>query len=240
MDTCKTTPFGIKLTESPDALRMGTDALLLSAYIKKQTRDTALEIGAGSGIISLLLAKRGAFRKIHAAEIQSELFKLMESNIKENGFDEIIEPAIGDIRFLNPELFKGTSVIFTNPPYMKSDSGKPCASDAKQLSRHEVSGGIFDFCRAAAKILKTGGKLYAVYRPDRLASLMQALAENGFSPKRMTFVHASESHAPSSVLCESVLGGGEQLTVTRPLLLSGKDCEFIYKNGVFPDDFYKA
>ena len=244
MDVCTTNPFGITLTESKDVLRLGTDCLLLSAYIKSQTKDTALEIGAGSGVISLLLAKRGCFKKIHAVEIQNDIFSLLRANVKENGFEQIIEPANADIRFCNPEDFKGVSVIFSNPPYMRADSGKASPVSQKQASRHEIFGGAADFCKAAAKILKTGGRLYLVYRPDRLATLMRSLSDSGFSPKRMTFVHATEEHAPSTVICEAVLGGGEQLNVTRPLILSrdGKpteDCDHIYKNAVFPSDFYK-
>ncbi len=244
MAICKTNPFGITLTECADALRLGTDSLLLSAYIKRQTKDVALEIGAGSGAISLLLAKRGCFKKTHAIEIQKELFELLESNVKENGFEQTVAPVNADIRNLNPEDYKGVSVVFSNPPYMKADSGKASALSKKQASRHELSGGVSDFCKVAAKILKTGGKLYLVYRPDRFQTLMQALTENGFSPKRMTFVHATDAHSPSSVLCEAVLGGGEQLKITRPLFLSkdgtqSADCDYIYQNGTFPVDFYK-
>jgi hypothetical protein len=64
MEIVGTTPFGLKLVESTDTIRLGTDALLLSAYVKRQSKDTALEIGAGSGIISLLLTRRGCFKKI--------------------------------------------------------------------------------------------------------------------------------------------------------------------------------
>lgn len=243
MDIRETSPFGITLTESADALRLGTDSLLLSAYIKKQSLDSALEIGAGSGIISLLLARRGCFKKIHAAEIQGELFDLLEKNVKANGFGEIIAPVNADIRTFNPELCKGIKVVFSNPPYMKTDSGKASPLDCKQISRHEVNGGVFEFCAAAARLLKTGGRLYLVYRPDRLDSLMHALKANGFAPKRMTFVHADTVHAPSSVLCEATLNGGEQLRITRPLFLNdgenqSEDCRFIYENGVFPDDFF--
>lgn len=243
MDICKTSPFGITLTESPLALRLGTDSLLLASYIKRQSKDNALELGAGSGAVSLLLAKRECFKKIYAAEIQTELFSLLENNVKENGFETIIAPVNADIRNLNPENYKGVSVIFSNPPYMKTDSGKASPLTWKQASRHELNGGVYDFCRAASRILKTGGRLYLVYRPDRLATLMSALSDNGFSPKRMTFVHASENHSPSSVLCEAVLGGGEQLKVTRPLFLNrdGKqsaDCDYIYQSCTFPEDFY--
>lgn len=244
MEICKSTPFGLSLAECSNALRLGTDALLLSSYIKQQPTANAVEIGAGSGVISLLLARRNCFKKIYAVEIQSELFSVLKCNVSENGFESYIAPVNADIRDLNPENYKNISVIFSNPPYMKAESGRPSNVLLKQTARHELNGSVIDFCRSASKILKTGGRLYLVYRPDRLETLMQALTENRFAPKRMTFVHATERHSPSSVLCEAVLGGGEQLKITRPLILNTEkgqsdDCKFIYENGIFPEDFYK-
>ncbi len=235
--------FNIKLCQSEDSLKLSTDALLLSAYMRRQSKDTAVEFGAGNGVISLLAAGRTCFKKIHAVEVQNELFEIMKTNVLSNGFEDIITPVCADVREVNPELFKGASVIFCNPPYMKTDSGKASKSTSRQIARHEVFGGVADFISAAAKILKTGGKIYIVYRPDRLQTLMSAFAENGFSPKRMTFVHASKDHSPSSVICEAALGGGEQLKITRPLFLNENGCEsadciFIYKNGVFPEEFF--
>ena len=235
--------FSITLCQSESSLKLGTDALLLSSYIRRQGKDTALEIGAGSGVISLLAAKRGCFKKIYSVEVQSELYEIMKDNITANSLDDTVFPVNADIRNVNPEDFKGTSVVFCNPPYMKTDSGRASLSSSRQISRHEVFGGVTDFVSASAKILKTGGKIYIVYRPDRLPTLMKALSENGFSPKRMTFVHASADHSPSSVICEAMLGGGEQLKITRPLFLNENgseslDCRFIYQNGVFPEDFF--
>ena len=247
MDVCTTNPFGITLTESKDVLRLGTDCLLLSAYIKSQTKDTALEIGAGSGVISLLLAKRGCFKKIHAVEIQNDIFSLLRANVKENGFEQIIEPVNADIRFCNPEDFKGVSVIFSNPPYMRADSGKASPVSQKQASRHEIFGGAADFCKAAAKILKTGGRLYLVYRPDRLATLMLSLSDSGFSPKRMTFVHADTDSEPSMVLVYGKRGGKGGLILTKPLIIYrdsshaeyGDDMNYIMEHGSFHNDFIR-
>lgn len=241
--TVTTSAFDLTLTESSETLRLGTDALLLSAYIKPSKSSSALEIGAGNGSVSMLVAKRGCFKKIYALEIQPELCEIMNANVTINGFEETIAPVNADIRKINPEVYKGVSVIFSNPPYMKEGAGKSSPTSSKQIARHEVHGGVAEFCAMASKILKTGGRLYLVYRPDRLESLMHALYSNGFSPKRMTFVHADSEHSPSSVLTEAVLGGGEALYVTKPLFLKEngfdtEDCKYIYGNGTFPDSFF--
>ena len=241
-DIQKNTVFDITLTEADGSFRIGTDAVLLSAYIKENKGAWALEIGAGSGAISLLLAKRGAFKRIHAIELQEELYLTMKQNISANAFDESIIPVCADIRSVNPDEYKGVGVIFSNPPYMKADSGKSSPSAMRQTARHETHGGVYDFCLTASKILKTGGRLYLVYRPDRLETLMYSLKSCGFSPKRMTFVHSDIDHSPSSVLIEAVLDAKESLFVTKPLFLNANggesdDLKYIYQYGKFSEKF---
>ena len=126
---------------------------------------------------------------------------------------------------------------------MKTDSGKRNDADEKYIARHEVMGAISDFCACASRLLKYGGKFYAVYRPDRLSDLLLAMRGVGIEPKRATFVHADIKHEPSMVLIEGRLGGGNGLKLTRPLIISdcgseSDDFKYIMENGSFPEDFY--
>ena len=70
MKTKKTEIDGIKITESKSTQLFGTDALMLSAYVRKNPGAAAAELGAGSGAISVILALRGAFKSIKAVEIR--------------------------------------------------------------------------------------------------------------------------------------------------------------------------
>ena len=242
METLKTNAFDLVLNEADGSFRLGTDAMLLSAYIKESRSARALELGAGSGIISLLLAKRGCFSRIDAIEIQPELYETMKMNVSENGLSEKVFPVLADIRTIPYEEYKGASVVFANPPYMKVDAGKSSPVAARQNARHETFGGVYDFCRTASKILKTGGRIYLVYRPDRLETLMHSLHDNGFSPKRMTYVHSDTDHGPSSVLVEAVLNGKESLFVTKPFFfyvngVQTDDASYVYEHGKFPENY---
>ena len=232
----------LTLTESRDALCLGTDALLLAAYIKKNASANAVELGAGSGAISLLVAKRGKFKKITAVEIQPELAELCQKNVSDNGLFDTVNTVCADVRSLKNAEYAGTGVVFANPPYMKNDAGKVSPSNFRQASRHEVFGGVKEFCACAGKLLKTGGRFYVVYRPDRLESLIVSLAEFGFTPKRMTFVSSDEYHEPSVVLTEAVKDAKESLFITPPLFLTkdgktSEEAEYIYANGEFPERF---
>jgi tRNA1Val (adenine37-N6)-methyltransferase len=102
---------------------------------------------------------------------------------------------------------------------MRVGNGRRNESEAKYIARHEVCGGIEDFCAAAARVLRYGGSFYVVWRPDRLTELMAALREHKLEPKRMTLVHADLQSEPSMVLIEARAGGNPSLTVTPPLIL---------------------
>lgn len=210
----------IKLIQVRDGLTFGTDAYLLAAYMSDVRAKTAVELGGGTGIISLLTASRGRAEHIVCAEVQSDFCELIRRNAALNHLDHKLCALHADVRDMSASsLGFEAEVVFSNPPYMKTDSGKRNVSDAKYIARHEVFGGIYDFCRAADRLLKFGGKFFCVWRPDRLADLMDAMRQNHLEPKRMTFVHADWNATPSSVLVEAKKGASPSLILTPPLIL---------------------
>lgn len=210
----------ITLIQKKNGLTFGTDAFLLAAFIKASRSARAAELGCGTGIISLLCAAREKLGKIYAFEIQDKFFEITERNIKNNGFDGSVIAKCADIRDLTPSDTDGeVDVVFSNPPYMKTDSGKRNETDEKYIARHEVMGNISDFCACASRLLKHGGKFYVVWRPDRISELMQGLARNSLEPKQMTFVHADASSEPSMLLICAAKGGRPYARITAPLIL---------------------
>ena len=210
----------ITLIQKKDGLTFGTDAFLLASFIKSTPSKTAAELGAGTGIISLLLAERNKLKKIHAIEIQNEFSELIERNVELNSLTEKVISINADVTKIRSEDIGGeVDVIFSNPPYMKTTSGKRNESDAKYIARHEVCGDIKDFCKAGFRLLKHGGKFYVVWRPDRLCDLLYAMRENRLEPKIITFVHADTESEPSIVLVSAIKGGASGATVTPPLFL---------------------
>ncbi len=210
----------ITLIQKKDGLTFGTDAFLLASYIKPLSRGVAVELGTGTGIISLLLAVREKFSKIYALEIQEQFATLAERNAKFNSLDGRVSVLCRDACKVRPhELGGEADVVFSNPPYMKVDSGKRNENDGKYIARHEVCGGIEDFCASAFRLLKHGGKFYAVWRPDRLTDIISAMRNARIEPKTLTFVHADANAQPSMMLISGIKGGASGMTLTPPLLL---------------------
>lgn len=232
----------LKLIQKTDGLTFGTDALLLAAYIDAKGA-VGCELGGGSGIISMLLLTRGKLSECDCVEVQEEFAELIRRNAELNSLDKL-NAILADVRSYNPK--KTYDIVFTNPPYMKANTGKANEIGKKNAARHEIFGGISDFCEAGKRLTRFGGSFYAVYRPDRFTDLIYALRASLLEPKRITFVHADTSSEPSMVLVEAKRGGGVSAKITHPLFVYkdashkeySQDMQTILDIGSFPDDFY--
>ncbi len=236
---------GLKLIQKRDGLTFGTDAYLLAAYVRRQTRARAVDLGSGTGIMPLLLLSRGKVARVHAVELQPDFADIIERNAELNRYSDLLIPHLADVRDITESDFGGTvDVVLSNPPYMKV-SGKANESERKNIARHEVAGGIADFCNAAGRILKHGGLFYTVWRPDRLCELMSALSGAGFEVKRMTFVHSRIELSPCLVLCEAKKGAAAGVYVTPPLIMYSSGTAYtdvltkIYETGDFDESYQK-
>ena len=204
-----------------------TDALMLADFIcggHMGIYKSALEFGTGSGVISLLLAKRGKIQNICALEIQEMYARLAAFNAERNGLSEKIKVIHGDLKNCDCLYYGDTKIlphsmdmIFTNPPYIKYD-GKAAGSagmlsllDYKNISRREISCTIGDIMESAARLLKNGGDFYIVYRPDRLQGLFSAMTKNNITPKKIVFAYAKGNKKASLVLIKGRQGAGEGL-----------------------------
>ncbi len=206
---------GIFLTEYTDGLLFGTDALLLSRFVKGGSKMRGVDIGVGSGPISLLLLSENKAYHMTGIDIQERCVALSLENAYQNGFSERYTAILGDAK--NPQgLFPTESADFvvSNPPFMKADAGKLNDSEAKAIARHEKYLPSFELCKAANMFLKYGGMFYIVYRPERLCTLIDALKSNTLEPKIIKFVVPQGKDKPSLVLIAAKKGGAEGANIS--------------------------
>ena len=214
----------LKLIEKKDSLTFGTDAYLLSAYLPKKQKSVGIELGCGSGVISLLALTKKKCQHVYGIEVQNDIASVAKRNGELNTLDNVFSVINKDLRDVTIEdIGSEVDFVFSNPPYMKNDSGKANENDFKNISRHEVCGDINDFCKCAKTLLKHGGSFYVVYRPDRMIDLIFAMKYNGIEPKRLTFIHSNTDTPPSLLLIQGKKGGKSGLVIDKPI--------YIYKDG---------
>lgn len=110
-------------------------------------------------------------------------------------------------------------LVVANPPYRRHGSGRPSPSSQRTRALFEAPVTLPAFARAAARLLRAGGRSCWVYGPDRLPYLLQELRAAGLEPKRMRCVHSRADRPATLVLVEARRAGRPSLAVEPPLVL---------------------
>ena len=172
-----------KMVVEEKGLKITDDAILLSKFIKeyfdtnyKNTREkkTFLEIGAGQGVISLLLSETAIVSKIFAVEIQEEIFKILKKNVEINKLNDKIIPINKDIKSVEGEY----DFIFSNPPYKKINSGKMPRNEAERVSKYEVLLTLEELILEIKRLLKNYGEFFVIVPNDRLNDIFKNIYVN--------------------------------------------------------------
>jgi len=217
----------LRIYQKQRGYRFSLDAILLAHFISLKTKAQVIELGCGSGIISLILAARLPQIKVIGLEIQEELAELAQKNVEINNFSGQIKIMIGDAREIR-KIFAARSfdaVIF-NPPYRKIASGRINPDGEKSIARHEIKGSVREFLKAASYLLKPKGRAFIIYPATRLASLVRWMRENKIEPKKMKQVFSDSASPAEFVLVEGRVGGREELTIEPVLLVYDKNKEY--------------
>ena len=221
---------GLKIIQDSTKYCFTSDSAILSNFVKTKKSDMALEIGTGTGVISILVSAKQNLKKIVAFEVQEKTANLAKRNVELNNLQEKIEIVNAPIQkcfdFVKKESF---DVVFSNPPYKKVDEKTLVSvSSEKAISRHEVLLNLEELVDFSSKLLKFGGKLFLVYDASRTAELIYKLKQKKLEPKRMFFTSPSENSNPILVLIEAVKGGKEGIKILPTLITNDKDGNYIY------------
>ena len=163
-----------------EGLKITNDALLLAKFIKKiflkkrENGKKALEIGAGQGIISILLSDLENISQIDAVEIQEKIFGYLEKNIKNNELTDKIIPIFSVVKEIEGEY----DYIFSNPPYMKTNSGKMPNTEEEKISKYEITLNLEELTLEIKRLLKNGGEFFVIVPNDRLNDIFSYIYQN--------------------------------------------------------------
>ena len=190
----------IRLYQRRSGYRFSLDALLLFDFAQKriQKAQTIADLGAGSGVVGLLLAKRYPAARVVLLELQDGLYGLSLKNIALNGLEgrvravktDLMEigkkPAAGSDAGLGPGSF---DMAVANPPFRKVKSGRLSLDEERAVARHELTLPLAALAKAASYLVKNRGRFFMIHHPGRLPEIFTALQAAGFEPKRLRFVH---------------------------------------------------
>jgi tRNA1Val (adenine37-N6)-methyltransferase len=210
----------LRIMQSRSGYRFSIDAVLLAYYAAPRASDRVLELGAGCGIVSLIMAYRCADLKIYAVEIQKELAELAANNIHQNRMNDRIEILQADLNAITLQWTEGTcDLIVTNPPFYKARSGRINPDSQRALARHEIKTTLLEVLQASRRMLRTDGRFVCIYTAERITDLLCLMRSEQIEPKMIRMIHSNRGSKAKLVLIEGVHGARPGVQVAPPLVL---------------------
>lgn len=145
------------IQQNSSAMKVGTDAMVLGALIDPSSHKTALDIGTGTGVLSLMLAQKSNELQIQAIELDTDACQEATYNVLQSRFSSQIQVVEGDF-FTYPFETK-YDLIFSNPPYFNATFLPN--NEQRALARHAHFS--FDaFFQRTIQLLNPDGELWLI------------------------------------------------------------------------------
>lgn len=224
----------LKIIQNKKGFCFGIDSVLLSDFAKNiKNNARVVDLGTGTGIISILLCGKTNLKEVIGIEIQKEVYEMAQRSIilnnLESKFKIINENILDANKILGKNLF---DVIVTNPPYKKKNTGFINDNEKKIISRHEITANLEDFIRISKDLLRDKGEFYMVHRPERLVDILELMRKYKVEPKILRFVYSNKDKEPKLVLIKGIKNAKQFLKVEKNL--------YVYKeNGEYTDEIKK-
>ena len=196
------------------AMKVGTDGVLIGAWTDLHDASHILDIGTGTGIISLMLAQRSSAH-ILAVDIDEGAVEQARINISASPWPGQITVRQADILQLSqlPEMENKFDVIVSNPPYFQEEV--KCPEGQRNTARHTDTLTFDSLLQSASAMLRNNGT-FSVVLPAAVAPDFITLAlRHQLQLSRQTWVHTKEGKQPKRILMEFRKGRVEQTLTTH-------------------------
>jgi len=154
-------PFHFKkfsILQDKDVFRVGTDGVLLGALASCEVASKVLEVGTGTGLISLMTAQRNPRAEILALDINEKAVELAGQNFNNSPFKDRLSVELFDFKnYISKEKF---DLILSNPPYFEQMD----SSQKDVLARQQVELNFEQLIQNSSVLLTENG-LFSVIIP---------------------------------------------------------------------------
>lgn len=223
----KAKPFHFKqftIHQDKTAMKVGTDGVLLGAWTNSLIAEQILDIGAGTGVISLMLAQKTT-AKITAIEIDPNAAKQCIENFKSSVWSERLN--LQNISIQEFESNLRFDVIISNPPFFNSQK----IDSARNIARSENELTLKELISAANNLLSASGKVFLVLPFDRQTELLELIKINELFLNKVCYVSGNPTSKIKRILVE--ISRGNSILKETNLIIEGTnrhDYTVDYKN----------
>jgi tRNA1Val (adenine37-N6)-methyltransferase len=217
--------FDLQLYQPRHGYRYSLDPLLLCRFCAEVVTDgNIIDLGAGCGVIALVLARINSSASVVAVENNPEMTSLMELNIRHNRLDDRVSILAEDVMALRACVPDSTcDLVVSNPPFRAAGSGKISPRSGRDAARHETTATLADFLTAAKYLVKPSGRICLIQLPARLPEFMSLADRLKLSVLRLRMIHNSAATPATMFMAELAKGRRTTPTVEPPLFVRGTD-----------------
>jgi tRNA1Val (adenine37-N6)-methyltransferase len=202
------------ISQGNAAMKVGTDGVLLGAWVNAGAQKTVLDIGTGTGVIALMIAQRSE-SQITAIEIEKGAFDDASVNVLNSPWSNRIDLQHISVQDFAKQALTKFDLIVSNPPFFTEDIK---SSDCfRQMARHTNSLPFDELLSCVAQLLTQGGR-FSVIIPFRAGNTFRmTAAQFRLFPTRLTSVKPKPSKPAIRLLIE--LGHEGVLEVEDELII---------------------
>ena len=190
-----------QLEQRPGVFPLGSDTLALGRFATVRKGWRVCDLGTGSGV---LLAARESQLELFGLDQDPAAAALAQDNLRHNGLEGQIWTGSWSQTPFPPGSF---DLVVSNPPYYVPGSGKD--GGPARMEREELGA----LCRAAARLLRNGGRFALSFPTQRLADLFETMRRWDLEPKRLKLLSHTPTKPPYALLAEGVRQGKPGLQV---------------------------
>lgn len=205
--------FDLQFQDS--AMKPGTDAIILSAFVNVQAEDKLLDVGTGTGIISLLLAQKGC-KTIHAIEPDPAAFQEAQENINSSPFSKRIQLFQQKLQDFTP--IANYTCIVSNPPY---HIGSPSPQGQRNQARNATELPLTAFFTAMKSLLAPEGSSYLILPFSRKQELIDTAQLYGYSVVELVEIYGKQGQSAKRIIAK--VKRGVHLSVSSSFTIRNSD-----------------
>ena len=179
-----------KINQSQCAMKIGTDSVLLGSWLKiTDATNTVLDIGAGTGILSLMIAQRSPVQVIDAIEIENNAYEQCVANFENSDLGDRLFCYHASFHEFCEEIDDTYDLIVSNPPFF--DNNGKTNNYEREIARFNNALPYDELICGVSKLLSKYGRFNIVIPFDQKSKLNSISKKYGLYPNRILNIKGS-------------------------------------------------
>jgi tRNA1Val (adenine37-N6)-methyltransferase len=217
----------IRVIQKKTGYRFSLDAVLLAHFAARIPAASIIDLGTGSGIVPLILARKQANTTIVGVELQPGLADMARRTIALNGLADRVSIVQDDLREISrgftPSSF---DLVVSNPPYYPVVNGRINPDEEKAIARHEIMATVQDIIKVSSYLTSSAGTVLIIFPAKRLMDLLTAFMTSGLKPRALRIIYSQMNGEAKLVMAEGCKTGNPELEIAEPFIIYGADGEY--------------